>query len=114
MSRKTDARQITSLAVTLDPLKTYKIDGDPTRTFISMTVEDTSKGFDVALVRRGVEVQEENYVDAVGKSTATIPKKTYTIDGGVGSDIYIRDTDNVSSEVVAFLSDVPLVINEVV
>lgn len=105
-----NAPQLHTKTVTLSPDTVYRVKGEPTRWLFIMQFDPTgsSGGFDVAFVPRGHEVQEENYVDGVGKEITRVDYRT-----GCSNDIYIRDTNNSGDEIVYFVSDVPIEIEVV-
>jgi hypothetical protein len=84
-------------------MSTWKILGNPNRSFLMLDVKGESR-FDMAVVPRG-ESPEGYWLDGVGgDAVLNMPH--------VG-DVYFRDTDNVGDETVRSISNVKCVFVEV-
>lgn len=105
MSNKNRTHALTSHSFSIPAGVVRKIEGDAFRQILAIRFEKNSGGFDVALVGRGVAVQEHNYMNSLGNAAAGA-RNYWEITNGHSGDIYIRDTNNAGTEVVEIISDV--------
>ena len=91
----------------IDPNTHWLVKGSDMRRIFYMEAATPLGGFDIAFVPQGVTPEEDEWVDGWGKEgTGNKITTALTVNNGIASDIHIRDTNNIGTETLVFISDV--------